>query len=44
MKVIDAGDFKKIDENALNKHDATKTGLLAKLGELVKKVINCCIE
>ncbi len=44
LKVIDAGDIKKIDEKALNKHDATKTGLLGKLGELVQKVINCCIE
>ncbi len=44
MKVIEASDIKKIDEQALNKHDASKTGLMGKLGELVRKVINCCIE
>ncbi len=44
MKVIGVSDIKKIDEEALNRHDATKTGLLVKLGELVKKAINCCIE
>lgn len=44
MKVIDTGDVKKIDEAALNKHDEKKTGFMAKLGELVKKAIDCCIE
>jgi hypothetical protein len=44
MKLIDPGDLKKIDEQALNKHDQEKKGFAGKLGELVKKVINCCIE
>ncbi len=44
MKVIDTGDVKKIDEQALNKHDTEKKGFLGKLGELVKKAIDCCIE
>jgi len=44
MKLIDLGDIKKIDDNALNKEDKEPTGFGAKLGALVKKVINCCIE
>lgn len=44
MKLIDTKDIKKIDENALNKHDNEKKGFMGKLGELVKKVIDCCIE
>lgn len=44
MKLIDPGDFKKIDEDALNKEDKTKTGIAGKLGDLVKKLVNCCIE
>ena len=44
MKVINTDDVKKIDENAINKNDKTKTGFMGKLGELVRKAINCCIE
>ncbi|MGE5425841.1 MAG: hypothetical protein ACM3PZ_02100 [Bacillota bacterium] len=44
MKLIGTGDVKKIDEEALDKHDKEKKGFGAKLGELVKKAINCCIE
>ncbi|HTX87299.1 MAG TPA: hypothetical protein VMC41_04525 [Candidatus Nanoarchaeia archaeon] len=44
MKVINVGDIKKIDDNALNKSDTEKKGFMGKLGELVKKVIDCCIE
>lgn len=44
MKVLDVSDVKKIDEGALDKHDEKKTGLMGKLGELVKKAIDCCIE
>ena len=44
MKLIDIKDIKKIDEDASNKHDKEKKGFMAKLGELVKKVIDCCIE
>jgi hypothetical protein len=36
--------IQKIDENALNKHDTEKKGFLGKLGELVKKAVDCCIE
>jgi len=44
MKIISTGDVKKIDENAINRHDEEKTGFMGKLGALVKKAIDCCIE
>lgn len=44
LKIINTDDIKKIDDNALNRHDDKKGGFLAKLGELVKKAIDCCIE
>lgn len=44
MKLINVGDIKKIDDNAVNKHDEEKKGLMGKLGALVKKAIDCCIE
>lgn len=44
MKLIDTGEIKKIDDEALNNEDEEKRGLSSKLGALVRKVINCCIE
>lgn len=44
MKLLNVGDIKKIDENALNKSDEEKKGFVGKLGKLVKKAVNCCIE
>ena len=44
MKIIDIGDVKQIDEQALNRHDTEKKGFMGKLHELVKRAINCCIE
>lgn len=44
MKLISTGEIKKIDDNALNIHDKKPKGLMGKLGELVKKAIDCCIE
>jgi len=44
LKLIKTEDIKKIDEDSLNKHDQEKKGFLGKLGDLVKKVIDCCIE
>lgn len=44
MKFLNVGDIKKIDEKALDKHDVEKKGYMGKLGEMVKKAINCCIE
>lgn len=44
MKLINTGEIKKIDEEAINKEDKEKKSLSGKLGALVKKVIDCCIE
>jgi len=51
MGAISTENIKKIDDEALNKHDeekivlsADKQGFMGKLGALVKKAIDCCIE
>jgi len=44
MKLVATGDVRKIDHEAINKHDAQKNGFMGKLGELVRKAIDCCIE
>ncbi|MFZ2188369.1 MAG: hypothetical protein WAV73_02280 [Candidatus Moraniibacteriota bacterium] len=72
MKVIDTTDIKKIDEDALSRHDDEKnksaehsntkaenssvarleknatsvgrSGFMGKLGELVRRAVDCCIE
>jgi len=44
LNLVSTEDIKKIDENALNKHDQEKKGFLGKLGDLVKKIVNCCAE
>ncbi|PIV45926.1 hypothetical protein COS23_01840, partial [bacterium (Candidatus Moisslbacteria) CG02_land_8_20_14_3_00_36_53] len=44
LNLVDTEEIKKIDEGALNKHDQEKKGFLGKLGDLVKRVVNCCIE
>ena len=44
LKLLNVSDVKKIDDNQLDVHDKEKKGFLGKLGEIVKKAINCCIE
>ena len=44
MKLINPGEIKKIDDGAINKEDKEKKGMTGRLGALVQKVINCCIE
>jgi len=44
LKLIDIGEVKKIDENQLNVQDTKKSGFLGKIGDLIKKIIDCCIE
>jgi hypothetical protein len=44
MKLIASDNIKKIDDNALNNKDTEKKGFMGKLGLLVKKAIDCCIE
>lgn len=44
MKLIATSDIKKIDDQAMDKHDTEKKGFGAKLGEMVRKAVDCCIE
>ena len=45
MKLINVGEIKKIDDNLINKQDKEEHKTFgSKLGALVQKVINCCIE
>lgn len=44
LKLVSTGDVKKINEDALNAHDAKPRGFLGSLGDMVKKVFDCCIE
>jgi len=44
LKLLNVSDVKKIDDNQLDIHDKDKKGFFGKLGEVVKKAINCCIE
>ena len=44
MKLVTTDDVKKIDGEAINRHDEEKKGFMGKLGALVKKAIDCCIE
>ncbi|MFH1175321.1 MAG: hypothetical protein V1698_01190 [bacterium] len=44
MKIIGAKDIKKIDDKAIDKNDKTKGGFMGKIGNLIKKAVNCCIE
>jgi len=44
LKLLNVADIKKIDDNQLNVHDKKKEGFLGKIGEIVKKIIDCCIE
>ena len=44
LKLVSTNDVKKIDGRALNAHDAKPRGFLGSLGDLVKKVFDCCIE
>lgn len=44
MKVVDSKDLRKIDEKSLSVHDTKKKGFLGKLGDLVRRAVDCCIE
>lgn len=44
LKAIPTKNIKNISEKALDKNDQTKTGALSKFKELVKKVVDCCVE
>lgn len=44
MQVIDTKNIQKIDDDALNNKDKAKKGFMGKLGEFVRKAVDCCIE
>jgi len=45
LKLVDLGQVKKIGENQIDKKDGDKKeGIMAKLGKVVQKVIDCCKE
>lgn len=46
MKMISTADIKTIDDNQINTADTDpkKQGLTGKLGDMVRRAINCCIE
>ncbi len=43
LGTLNIGDVKKLDETKLTK-DSEKNSVFAKLGAMVKKAIDCCIE
>ena len=43
-RIIGARDVRAIDAQAINQHDKKPAGFAGKLGELVRKAIDCCIE
>jgi hypothetical protein len=43
LKMLNIGAVKKIGDEALDKKD-TKKGVMGKLGDVVKYVIDCCKE
>ena len=44
LKLIDIGEIKKIGGEQLNVRDEDKNGVMKKLNELVRKLIDCCKE
>jgi hypothetical protein len=44
LKLLNVGEIKKVDDNQLNVQDKEKKGFMGKLGDIVKKAIDCCIE
>ncbi|MFA5386163.1 MAG: hypothetical protein WC297_00560 [Candidatus Paceibacterota bacterium] len=44
LKTINIGEVKKLEDGQLNKQDSQKSGVFAKLSEVVKKLIDCCKE
>lgn len=43
MKLVSPDNLKKIDDQAVDTKD-TKKSVMSSLGDLVKRVVNCCIE
>ena len=44
LKLVNLGEVKKVEETQLDIKDTSKKGVLGKLGDVVKYVVNCCKE
>jgi len=44
LKLVDMGEVKKIGDDQLDKSDKEKKGIMSKLGDVVKKLVDCCRE
>ena len=45
LKMIDIGEVKKLEDNQIDRKDSDKkTGIMGKLGNMVKYVVDCCKE
>jgi len=44
LGVLDTKGIKKIEDKKIDKNDSSKDGVFAKLGAMVKRAVNCCIE
>lgn len=44
LKLLNIGEIKKVGENQLSVHDKKREGIMGKLGSIVQKLIDCCIE
>lgn len=44
FKLVNLPDIKKLDDGSLNKADKSGKGVFDKLGQIIKKAIDCCIE
>jgi hypothetical protein len=44
LKLMDVSDLKKIPDGKLNVHDKSETNQPWKLGDIVKKLVDCCDE
>ncbi len=44
MKIVDSKSISKIENAKINRHEEKGTGFLDKIGAVVKRAIDCCIE
>ena len=44
LKLLNVQDVKQLPDEQLNQKDTEKKGVFGKFGDIVKKVIDCCIE
>ena len=44
MKMVDSKNISEIEESKINRHEEKGKGFLGKIGAIVKRAIDCCIE